>query len=823
MSTTATPATAEQSRHEVLFIEGNVADLQTLINSANPDTEIHVLDATQDGLAQIAAILAGRSGIDALHLISHGSSGSLQLGTLSLNTQNLSDHAAALASIGRALSADADILLYGCEVGKGTTGAAFIDALAQATQADIAASDDLTGNAAKGGNWILETISGVIDSREFLADAFKGTLADVTIGTPSNHTATSNTNGHDDVGQTFTATKTGVLSSIRVASNNNDDGSDWTLKIYEGAGIGGTLLHTQTGASIGNTVTDSSNYTLATINLNAAVNITNGQTYTFAFTPDTAIDFMYTDDAYAGGVLFSNSAGGGILPGLDLIFEVVQGDASATVSSVSVPSNATYTTGDNLDFTVHFSENITVDTGSGTPYIPITLDTGGTVNASYLSGSGSSALVFRYIVASGNLDSDGVAVGSAIAANGGTLQDSFGNNATLTLNSVGSTTAVLVDAAAPTVTSVSVPANASYKVGDNLDFTVNFGENVTVNTVGGTPYIPITLDTGGTVNATYLSGSNSSALVFRYTVASGNLDSNGIAVGAAITANGGTLLDAVGNTATLTLNSVGSTAAVLVDGVAPAVSSVSVPTNGTYKIGDSLNFTVNFGENVTVNTGGGTPYLPITLDTGGTVQASYVSGSSTSALVFSYTVTSGTLDSNGIAVGAAITNNGGTLRDAAGNDATLTLNSVGSTAAVLVDGTAPTVTSVTSSTGDGNYKAGDTLSIQISFSENVSVTGTPQLTLETGTTDRVINYSSGSGSSTLSFTYTVQAGDTSADLDYLSTAALALNGGTIKDGAGNNATLTLPSPGASGSLGANRAIVIDTTAPTTTIATASFS
>lgn len=151
MSTTVTPATAEQSRHELLFIEGNVADLQTLINSANPDTEIHVLDAAQDGLAQIAAILAGRSGIDALHLISHGSSGSLQLGTLSLNTQNLSDHAAALASIGRALSADADILLYGCEVGKGTTGAAFIDALAQATQADIAASDDLTGAANKGG------------------------------------------------------------------------------------------------------------------------------------------------------------------------------------------------------------------------------------------------------------------------------------------------------------------------------------------------------------------------------------------------------------------------------------------------------------------------------------------------------------------------------------------------------------------------------------------------------------------------------------------------------------------------------------------------
>jgi uncharacterized repeat protein (TIGR02059 family) len=77
-----------------------------------------------------------------------------------------------------------------------------------------------------------------------------------------------------------------------------------------------------------------------------------------------------------------------------------------------------------------------------------------------------------------------------------------------------------------------------------------------------------------------------------------------------------------------------------------------------------------------------------------------------------------------------------------------------------------------------------------------------------------VNYSSGSGSTVLVFNYTVQAGDTSSDLDYVATNSLALNGGTIKDAAGNNATLTLASPGASGSLGNSRAIVIDTTAPT---------
>src|SRR5207244_10035395 len=107
------------------------------------------------------------------------------------------------------------------------------------------------------------------------------------------------------------------------------------------------------------------------------------------------------------------------------------------------------------------------------------------------------------------------------------------------------------------------------------------------------------------------------------------------------------------------------------------------------------------------------------------------------------------------------------------------------------------------------------------FSESVTVTGTPQLTLETGATDEAVDYASGSGTSTLTFTYTVAAGDTSADLDYHDTAALALNGGTIKDAALNTATLTLAAPGAANSLGANKNLVVDTTAPTVTGVTSS--
>ncbi|NJO94004.1 MAG: hypothetical protein HC820_05950 [Hydrococcus sp. RM1_1_31] len=131
------------------------------------------------------------------------------------------------------------------------------------------------------------------------------------------------------------------------------------------------------------------------------------------------------------------------------------------------------------------------------------------------------------------------------------------------------------------------------------------------------------------------------------------------------------------------------------------------------------------------------------------------------------------------------------------------------TTGAATDAIAPTITNVTSPTANGRYKVGDVIAIQILFSEAVLVTGIPTLILETGTSDRVINYTSGSGTNTLTFTYTVRGGESSSDLEYLTANALSLNGGTIKDLAGNNANITLPAPGVTGSLSANKDLVID--------------
>ncbi|MCX7177757.1 MAG: DUF4347 domain-containing protein, partial [Proteobacteria bacterium] len=151
-------------RTELVFIDGNVPDIDTLIASLGANKEVHILDASLDGLTQIASLLDGRSDIDALHIISHGAAGQAQLGTLTLDSSTATARAADLAAIGSHLTNSGDILFYGCDIGASEAGQSFIEQLAITTGADIAASDDPTGSTALGGDWNLEIIQGNIES-----------------------------------------------------------------------------------------------------------------------------------------------------------------------------------------------------------------------------------------------------------------------------------------------------------------------------------------------------------------------------------------------------------------------------------------------------------------------------------------------------------------------------------------------------------------------------------------------------------------------------------------------------------------------------------
>ncbi|MEL0169538.1 MAG: Ig-like domain-containing protein, partial [Pseudomonadaceae bacterium] len=224
-------AVAGEQRQEVVFIDSQISDYQQLLAGLPENTEVVVLDASQDGLSQIAAYLDGRSGIDAIHLLTHGDVGQIQLGNSWLNSETMSGSASLLARIGESLSTDGDILLYGCRVAADGSGQSFIDALAEATGADIAASDDLTGSLALGGDWTLETHTGSIEALALSIDSYDGLL------TAFNETFSS---GGATGTSSFTQTIGGVSYTFTISSgtlsNSATGGESNSASIFASGG-----------------------------------------------------------------------------------------------------------------------------------------------------------------------------------------------------------------------------------------------------------------------------------------------------------------------------------------------------------------------------------------------------------------------------------------------------------------------------------------------------------------------------------------------------------------------------------------------------------
>ena len=138
---------------------------------------------------------------------------------------------------------------------------------------------------------------------------------------------------------------------------------------------------------------------------------------------------------------------------------------------------------------------------------------------------------------------------------------------------------------------------------------------------------------------------------------------------------------------------------------------------------------------------------------------------------------------------------------------------------VTVTGVATVATVVNSTKANGSYGIDEVIPISVSFDQVVYVTGTPQMSLATGTPSATyIDYSEGSGTSTLIFNYTVAEGNYSVDLAYTSPAAISLNGGSIKNETAEDAVLTLPTPGTEGSLSWSKDLVIDGVKPKITAA-----
>ena len=164
-------ATAPTQPSHLVFVDPRVDELDSLLEGIGESLEIVLLDTERSGTEQISEVLKSKRSVQSLHLLSHGSSGRLALGNETLDEASLARHQHQLRGWSQSLTADADILLYGCDVGEGAKGTRFVHRLAELTGADVAASIDRTGAANRGGDWDLERAVGEIQTPLAISDA----------------------------------------------------------------------------------------------------------------------------------------------------------------------------------------------------------------------------------------------------------------------------------------------------------------------------------------------------------------------------------------------------------------------------------------------------------------------------------------------------------------------------------------------------------------------------------------------------------------------------------------------------------------------------
>ena len=204
---TEEPATDTEPLREVVFLAANTPDLDALLadlrNESDPNREFTaiLLDLDRSGIDQITAALSNLQNVAAVHIVSHGSEGRVELGNEILDISTVSNHLSAIESWGNALTSDADILIYGCDLAAANSGKALMQFIADASGGDVAASDDATGAETQGGDWILEEQVGNVSTKVAFSEELWATwdhiLANYT-GTEGDDVIAA-TNGNDSI------------------------------------------------------------------------------------------------------------------------------------------------------------------------------------------------------------------------------------------------------------------------------------------------------------------------------------------------------------------------------------------------------------------------------------------------------------------------------------------------------------------------------------------------------------------------------------------------------------------------------------------------
>ena len=440
---------------------------------------------------------------------------------------------------------------------------------------------------------------------------------------------------------------------------------------------------------------------------------------------------------------------------------------------------------------------VTITDGSGTLASAFAVLSGGVVTSIVVQAAGA-----NYVSPSVSIAVQGSGTTSAVSAPPAPL--AFADDASVALT--------VMNAVVPTISSITIPAG-SYTTGEIVPITVTFSKPIAVI---GNPTMTVNMSDSSTTGtavsvvgaSSFFAGANgfSTTLVYNYTVQAADVanQSDFTISSPLLVPNGSSIRDEAGNPATLTHSETFPLVGVNDKGgvLSITLANNANTTNGALNFitGDTMYFTVNFDQPVVIT---GSPELPINVDLTGDL-AVYSSGSGSTAIVFAYTVLDTDVAAQSqLTTGTSITLNGGTVKDLVGTNSGITFTQASFSTATVNSAFAMRLSGQPAA---GNHITGEVETLAVTFNEQVTVTGAPYLSVVIGSNTRHFAYSAGSGTTVLSFTYTLVSGDAATATNY-TIGAISLNGGTIDNANANAATLTFTPPSTAG-------VVVNDPAPT---------
>ncbi|WP_306603558.1 DUF4347 domain-containing protein, partial [Azonexus sp.] len=407
-------SSANPFRQEIVFIVDNLSDWQMLADAARQrGHEVVIVDSNSDGLRQIAGYLSGKpaGSVDAIHLLSHGSAGQIDLGSLTLALDTLPRHAGSLEEIGQAMSEKGDFLLYGCNAAASPEGVALMEGIATLTRADVAASTTMTGHTRFGGDWHLETHSGFIETPSLKIADYASTLALVSFTGDSGNSNSPDATLSNGPASLITITNTATSDALDIAINGTQLFHDTvtniqSLGIATPTGSSGMILIMPTGefaSSITLSVQGGKSFDFVSMllmesfdvnetftftpNGNAAkkvdVSFSNGQTQTVNLSSNADFDNLSTltisssdgnFQAYFDNIQLENIGGGNTPPSIG---GAVASQAVNDIATISPFSTLTIEDADNNNVSV----TVTLDTAAKGVFTPASLTASGFADA----------------------------------------------------------------------------------------------------------------------------------------------------------------------------------------------------------------------------------------------------------------------------------------------------------------------------------------------------------------------------------------------------------------------------------------------------------